>query len=392
MAISINTVYQKVLAIANKEQRGYITPQEFNLFSDQAQKEIFEQYFYDINQFNRVPGNQTEFSDQLYMLEEKIAPFRVNGASMTSSTELLDDSEFSDGTFTAWTKVATGSTGFTAEVISNSSNSYTPSIRIVNDNVGTTNPAVFQTVTGLDVSKSYRLSMTVSYAKNPGSNLATRFLLNVTGSDHATEDFFETQNIAETGKTYYVDFQPRFNTQVKVKFGLQEATENDDVELHVSKISLVEIDNATIASDVYRLGEVMYTNTGSTYPTPVAEVNANEMTTYNLSPLARPTTKNPVYVRSSAGSISIYPSALSGAVTYNYVKLPATPKWTYNVVLGKAVYNGSATDVKDFELHDSEENTLVYKILELAGVSMNRADIAQAANNKNMQEVQQQKS
>ena len=41
--INIDTVYQRVLNIANKEQRGYITPQEFNLFADQAQKEIFEQ-------------------------------------------------------------------------------------------------------------------------------------------------------------------------------------------------------------------------------------------------------------------------------------------------------------------------------------------------------------
>ena len=55
--VIINDVYQKVLAIANKEQRGYITPQEFNLFANQAQMDIFEQYFYDINQFGRVPGN-----------------------------------------------------------------------------------------------------------------------------------------------------------------------------------------------------------------------------------------------------------------------------------------------------------------------------------------------
>ena len=40
MAVSIDKVYQKVLAFANKEQRGYITPQEFNLFADQAQMEI----------------------------------------------------------------------------------------------------------------------------------------------------------------------------------------------------------------------------------------------------------------------------------------------------------------------------------------------------------------
>jgi hypothetical protein len=57
MAISIDRVYQKVLALANKEQRGYITPQEFNLFADMAQNEIFEQYFYDINQWTRQHGN-----------------------------------------------------------------------------------------------------------------------------------------------------------------------------------------------------------------------------------------------------------------------------------------------------------------------------------------------
>jgi len=45
MAVSIDTVYQRVLAIANKEQRGYVTPQEFNILANQAQMSIFEQYF-----------------------------------------------------------------------------------------------------------------------------------------------------------------------------------------------------------------------------------------------------------------------------------------------------------------------------------------------------------
>ena len=75
MAVSIDRVYQKVLAFANKEQRGYITPQEFNLFADQAQMEIFEQYFYDINQWNRQHGNNTSHSDMLTNLEEKVSLF-----------------------------------------------------------------------------------------------------------------------------------------------------------------------------------------------------------------------------------------------------------------------------------------------------------------------------
>ena len=45
MSVSVDTVYQRVLAILNKEQRGYVTPQEFNLFANQAQMDLFEQYF-----------------------------------------------------------------------------------------------------------------------------------------------------------------------------------------------------------------------------------------------------------------------------------------------------------------------------------------------------------
>jgi len=73
--VSIDTVYQRVLALANKEQRGYITPQEFNLFANQAQMDIFEQYFYDLNQFKRIPGNNTVHSDMTDILEEKISLF-----------------------------------------------------------------------------------------------------------------------------------------------------------------------------------------------------------------------------------------------------------------------------------------------------------------------------
>ena len=73
--VNIDAVYQKVLALANKEQRGYITPQEFNLFADQAQKEIFEQYFYDLDQRLRVPSNSEEYSNIISNLREKIVVF-----------------------------------------------------------------------------------------------------------------------------------------------------------------------------------------------------------------------------------------------------------------------------------------------------------------------------
>ena len=85
MAVSIDTVYQRVLAILNKEQRGYVTPQEFNLFANQAQLDIFEQYFYDINQFGRISGNDTEFSDMLNVLNEKINIFETTADMVWSN-------------------------------------------------------------------------------------------------------------------------------------------------------------------------------------------------------------------------------------------------------------------------------------------------------------------
>jgi len=93
--VNVDTVYQRVLAIANKEQRGYITPLEFNLFANQAQMDIFEQYFYDLNQFSRAPGNDMEYSDMVTILEEKINLFEVSG-SLTSTTGVFDTGALSN--------------------------------------------------------------------------------------------------------------------------------------------------------------------------------------------------------------------------------------------------------------------------------------------------------
>ena len=87
--VNIDTVYQRVLALANKEQRGYITPQEFNLFANQAQMDVFEQYFYDLNQFLRVPGNNTMYADPVDILEEKIEIFHKS-ATTTSVAATFD--------------------------------------------------------------------------------------------------------------------------------------------------------------------------------------------------------------------------------------------------------------------------------------------------------------
>mgnify|MGYP003121598036 CR=1 FL=1 len=84
-SVNVDTVYQKVLALANKEQRGYITPQEFNLFASQAQLEIFENYFHDLKTAQLKPKNHTESGDEINLLNERISLHKVTGTNSTRS-------------------------------------------------------------------------------------------------------------------------------------------------------------------------------------------------------------------------------------------------------------------------------------------------------------------
>ena len=81
MAINVNTVYQTVLLILNKEQRGYMTPDEFNKIGTQVQLEIFQSYFDELNQQLRVPDNDSEYADRIKNINEDIQIFKTIGSA-----------------------------------------------------------------------------------------------------------------------------------------------------------------------------------------------------------------------------------------------------------------------------------------------------------------------
>ena len=86
MAINVNTVYQTVLYILNKEQRGYIPPAEFNSLGTQVQLEIFEKYFEDLNQQLRVPQTDDTYASRVENIDEKISIFKTFGNAVYDNT------------------------------------------------------------------------------------------------------------------------------------------------------------------------------------------------------------------------------------------------------------------------------------------------------------------
>ena len=86
MAINVDTVYRTVLLVLNKENRGYITPDEFNKTATQVQLDIFEQYFDDLNQQLRVPQQGNDYANRQRAIEQKLAPFKGYGPCVYTSS------------------------------------------------------------------------------------------------------------------------------------------------------------------------------------------------------------------------------------------------------------------------------------------------------------------
>jgi hypothetical protein len=88
MAINVNKVYRVVLSILNKEQRGYLTPDQFNRLGRQAQLDLFEKSFYDYNRQltkRNIQGVNSEYGDIADNIEEKIDLFAESSTQSISS-------------------------------------------------------------------------------------------------------------------------------------------------------------------------------------------------------------------------------------------------------------------------------------------------------------------
>ena len=313
--ILIDTVYQKVLAIANKEQRGYITPQEFNLFANQAQMEIFEQYFYDINQFKRLPGNSTEYSDVVNILEEKISAFEKFKIATTGSSNntTLPSDMYRLGTVFY--------TGETPDVVIEKVDK--KSLQLIQNSPLTAPTSsrpifIYESPTDAGVSKIKHFPSTITYY--------TSF----------------TDTTCDTTNT---------NTTVAC-----DASSNIKVGMTVSG-----------------------TGIDTTQAVTVTAVNADPVTEFTISHAAVSSQTNTTLTFETFN------------VAVNYIKKPATVKWTYVVINDKAVHNSGATDLQNFELHESEESELVIKILQLAGISIKDYQLASVASNKEVSTISQEK-
>ena len=89
-----------------------------------------------------------------------------------------------------------------------------------------------------------------------------------------------------------------------------------------------------------------------------------------------PTNTNPIGLR-IGNKIKVAPTTIVDEVTISYLRNPLIPNWTYTVISGAELFNPSAPDFQDIDLHPSEENRVVLATLKRFGVNLKETDLTQ---------------
>ena len=93
MAISVDTVYKKVLAILNKESRGFLTPDEFQRIGSQVQLDLLDKAFHNYNRAvarDSMGRGGQGYADIPKKLQDRIDPFyATSSVTLTSGVGTL---------------------------------------------------------------------------------------------------------------------------------------------------------------------------------------------------------------------------------------------------------------------------------------------------------------
>ena len=312
----INSVRNTVLSVLNKNNYGYISPSDFNLFSKQAQLDLFETYFYQYNyQINKENARQsgTGYADIRKSMEELIEMFSVSNPLSLSNTPPTISNVY-----------------------------YLPS----------------PTTTGDDY---YLLNKVLVY---------DNFLLDGTTTDVDPSG----KEIIDLSSAFITDGVQAGDVVALVSGGITQYVTitfvNSETSLYTtaSNVTSTPFNSIGINYNIYRdsLEEA-------------EKVSHSKITMLNNSLLTKPNLTFPAYTQEGI-ILTAFPSTVNkvGQVLSQYIRYPKDPKWTYiTLVSGEPAFSQSQPDYQDFELPLDCEPDLVNKILQYAGMSIRELSAVQ---------------
>lgn len=307
----INSVRNTVLSVLNKNNYGYISPSDFNLYAKQAQLEVFEEYFSNYNKAINMENLRTSGSD--YADIAKATSETIESFLTTKFLSPLDPDypENSRGVYYIPSLTTTGDEAYMINKVIFYPNKLTDS---VNDSINT-NQLIDSTATFIGL-------------VNPGdivvnwTTLQTAIVYTVVSNTtlNISADIFPV-----IGDDYYI-------------ISAQEYKESEKV--NASKITMLNLSNLTTPSSMF----------------PAYTLEATTLQAYPFSA---------TYSVALLGQLQ--------AQYFRYPKEPKWTYIT--LAAGEPIFDQSQPDYQDFELPQEDEFKLVMKILQYCGVSIRENEV-----------------
>ena len=312
----INSVRNTILSVLNKNNYGYISPSDFNLYAKQAQLEVFEEYFSNYNKginMENARSSGSDYADINKATAETIESFLVNDFLYPFD---LDYPEVSRGRF------------------------YIPSL----------------TTTG---NEAYMINRVVCYPNENASGVNTAVSVNTLEDSSATfiTDGVQPGDIVVNWITYQtaIVYTVVSQTQLSISADIFQNTGDEyyiisaqsykEVEkVNGAKITMLNLSNLTAPSSMF----------------PNFTLQADQMQVYPFT--------------------TTFSVAKLGQLQAQYFRYPKEPKWTYITLAGgEPVFDQTQLDYQDFEMPQEDEFKLVMKILQYCGVSIRENEVTQFA-------------
>ena len=321
--LMINSVRNTVQAIANKNNYGYISPQDFNLYAQQAQMDLFEDYFYQYNswinkQNQRVSG--TGYADIVKSLIEVIDSFSVTQSLNQQGNNfynLPSDYYYINKVNYYPTKIASNVTSAAAS------------------NTLTDNAAKFVT-NGVVKAGQYVVNRTSSSTSSYGG--VSAYVVSVDSETQLTLTASPFGVAATVGNSYAI----------------------------FSNTGIVEIERVN-QNKIFYLNNSPLTSPTTAYPAYVLGGATSSVVGDSVTGIL-------------GNTITVYPTTIieNGSVSSEYIRYPLAPKWTYQTVggtSGSPEFDSGQADYQDFELPLSDEPGIIAKICQYVGIEIREADV-----------------
>ena len=313
----INDVRNTVLAIANKNNYGYISPQDFNLYCQQAQMDIFEDYFYQYNNWiNRENARTsgTGYADIVKNLEEVIDSF--------SADAFLTQLPIDQGTRNRYQ--------LPADYYLINKLYYYPTSLFTGTN----------TLVG-----AFKLTdNTKTFVSTPSTMINPpigSLVVNTTTGDQAYVTAVDSADTLSLSANIM---------NLNDAYSIYSATNITEVErVNQNKLFLLTSSNLTAPT--------------SQYPAYVLGGASSNVATPNAV---------------IGNTVEVYPSTIvqQYAIRVQYIRYPLPPQWTYtSLQSGEPLFNAASTSYQNFELPVSDEPGLIAKICQYVGIEIREEDV-----------------